>query len=128
MNRKDITKEIRDLKKRIEELESSLDDERELVLNDISANMDWEKIHKTMLRLEWVWSRCDGIPDEYEIRTFGLSIAGQAYDKLSEDLSHDTYTVVSGGFEAVAFKNSDDSISVELKFVVTSWTGGEGYE
>lgn len=84
----------------------------ETQIEEIIKWFEWEKVHKTMLALEWKWAGSkvtdSGIPSIGEIIVNSLYL-------LNEAAKGEEY-VATGGLVA---RNIDKNLSLE--FVVTSW-------
>ena len=82
----------------------------------IMDNFDFGRVIKTMEALDWRWTSTDGVPDEYEARTFARKLLKQAAARIVSKEENHCY-ISCGGF--VARKYYDGGL--ELEFVLTSW-------
>jgi len=80
--------------------------EQELI-DEVMDCFEFERVHKTMVALDWKWSIVDGVPQLHEIKKAARKHLRNA---LEEGMSW------SGGFRATY---KDDVL--ELLFVVEDW-------
>ena len=88
-----------------------LTEKQQEIIDEIMDNFDFEKVHKTMIALNWGWADSDGglsIPDLSDIKK---SARCRLKTAMEENVS-----CASGGFFV---EKEDDYIS--LKFVVAEW-------
>jgi hypothetical protein len=80
------------------------------LIDNILDEFDFEKVHKAMVALDWVWVFAeDGVPTVGELRKAARLL-------LREAASRDVYYTGSGGFRVT--KNAD---VLKLEFVLEQW-------
>ena len=99
----------------------------EVIQKQIDEIMDWfdfDKVHKTMIALNWGWGVPQVIPEESELRA-------KARKMLRRVGFEDSIMCGSGGFVASRDEESDEDgpwVRMKLAFEVASWgDDGEGY-
>ena len=70
--------------------------------------LDFEKIHKTMLYLNWTWHNT-GVPEIYEIRQFVRKLINELIDKNLREIQ-------CGGFH-IYKRDKDIVITFELTYL-----------
>ena len=92
-------------------------------IEKIIREVDWNKIHKTMVCVDWTWATCGGTPTVDELKQ-------RAREQLEEVAiqalyNKENYTISCGGIETTArFWEDDDDESgwtLEFKFILDSW-------
>jgi hypothetical protein len=87
-------------------------------IDDVMDHFDFERVHKTMVALDWVWLRAEnGIPEPWELRK-------AARRMLKEVWRTDSGTIATGGFRAEAMHDEDEE-SLTLTFEVAQWTSDD---
>lgn len=94
-------------------------------INDIIANFDFDKVHKTMTLLDWKWTIYSTFsPREERVPTIE-DLKARAVEELlvvaNKPGKH--YSISCGGFLATKTKNS-----LALDFVISSWSSREEEE
>ena len=100
--------------------------DKQKAINNIIENFNWEKVHKTMVALNWTWW-----DSENEVPTIGAlfkcatELLHGAYNGAEKEKS--TYINATGGFRATAIVDEETKEIIELRlaFEVCSW---ESYE
>ena len=91
-------------------------------IEEIVKEVDWNKIHKIMVCVDWIWATCGGTPTVDELKQ-------RAREQLEEVAiqalcNKENYTLSCGGIETSArFYEEDDESgwTLEFKFVLDSW-------
>lgn len=91
-------------------------------IEKIVEEIDWKKIHKAMVCVDWTWATCGGTPTVDELKQ-------RAREQLEEVAiqalcNKENYTLSCGGIETSARFYEDDDESgwtLECKFVLDSW-------
>lgn len=83
------------------------------MIDDILDNFDFEKVHKTMVALNWTWARYKEVPEVPDLRKLARARLKEAYARK--------ITVSSGGFKATYEKWSQVRFTLRLEFIVTNW-------
>jgi hypothetical protein len=97
------------------------------MVNEIIEGFDFDKVHKTMVELNWTWAESFMPPSIEEMKdTAEYLLREAAKSRLSDDymeIHHSSpITVGTGGFEAKAWCDEYHQITeLELKFVVASY-------
>lgn len=91
-------------------------------IQEIMDEFDWEKVHKTMLYLDWKWFG-KGVPSVELLKNRARSLLEYSIDAiLTSGKKKYKMCTSTGGFEATARKYKDeDKIYMELKFVLVNW-------
>lgn len=81
----------------------------------VLANFGFERVHKTMVALDWGWATASGlkVPDEDEIKLFVIRLIRQAFE---ERKANEPMQLSGGGFSVAITEESN----VEVQFVVES--------
>lgn len=96
-------------------------------VENIVDNIEWEKIYKTMICLDWKWCNSSGLatPSVQQLRNRATS---QLEETICHALLHNCdWSISSGGIEtSVTFYEDPDTLAgkipqAELKFVLDSW-------
>jgi hypothetical protein len=93
----------------------------------IDKIMDWfdfEQVHKVMTALDWKWGGDRAVPTIPKLRKQARELMKMALIGLSNNFEEKSYSAATGGFEATAFQDKDNSRILDLKFVVSEWTAG----
>jgi hypothetical protein len=77
-------------------------------IDDILDMFDFERVKKAMDALNWTWSRCDGVPEIYDLRKCARTLLRDV-SKLDPDRA----SVATGGFWA-GYNNGVLSLSFRL--------------
>ena len=96
---------------------------------DIINNFDFEKVHRTMKYLNWVWHP-KGIPTVNHL-IYGARERIESVIKncLLNANPNEEYISSSGGLKATAIKDDYGQITfLQLEFVLTSWDLNDPYE
>lgn len=91
-------------------------------IDEIMDTFDFGKVHKMMKAINWRWSSCEAVPEEYEIRK-------RARELLREAAK--SGFVSTGGLTATKTEDEEDGVPwvrMELDFGVTSAPDGVSYE
>jgi hypothetical protein len=115
---------------------------RQEQIDDIMDHFDFEKVHKAMVALEWVWHNSSTgrseVPERWEIRKRARTLLHNAMD-VAEKASRPMkggWIVGTGGFIAVSNKNEaptpeaweEHPITLHLSFQVSNWSNSSnGY-
>jgi len=96
------------------------------MINEVLANFDFDKVHKTMTLLNWVWAGSDGVPTKAELKEAAeYHMNGAIEQVLSPDNKSHTdcaWISASGGFKAMAWRTKRNKLArVQLEFMVTDW-------
>lgn len=83
------------------------------VIDDILDNFDFEKVHQTMVALNWKWAGYKEVPEVPDLRKFARTRLKEAYTRKT--------TVSSGGFKATYERWSQVRFTLRLEFIVTDW-------
>lgn len=91
-------------------MSTELSKEMRELIEEITDEFDFEKVHRTMKALDWKWSGCDDVPSIGDLRR-------QARELLQELLRNDHYHLTGTG-GLFAYRIAD---TVGLRFEVTSY-------
>ena len=84
------------------------------IINDVMDYFDFSKAAKVMDFLDWRWSNgC--IPTEGQIRS---SVRLSLNRAIKDSVGQKEYSVSSGGFECHVFREYNQVVWIDLKFVV----------
>ena len=86
---------------------------------DLEENFDWEKVHKTMVFLDWKW-QFEGVPSIEKIKESSKKLLQQCYNEATLSDSVNKSSVGSGGLYAsyAIFGNNNtwhNELSLEFK-------------
>jgi hypothetical protein len=97
------------------------------MVDDILTEFDFEKVHDTMVALDWKWaSTHPSVPSIRDLKDTARQLLISVYN-LRKDKYNDTHPevpvqVATGGFRAIALSNDDKVVDfLKLEFVVTEW-------
>lgn len=95
------------------------------MINEVLAHFDFEKVHQTMVALDWKWYG-EGIPTMQQLKEAAEHHMSSAIEQvLSPDNKehHDVgWISASGGFKAMAWKTKKGKLAkVQLEFIVSEW-------
>jgi hypothetical protein len=90
-------------------MKPELSENTRLLIEKITDEFDFERVHQTMKALNWTWHDTDGVPSIGDLRR-------QARELLKELLKRNRYCVGTGGLFAYRFADT-----VGLRFEVTSY-------
>jgi len=102
----------------------------DVMIEEIIANFDFEKVHKVMTLLNWEW-RNEGVPPPYKIIEEARRHLRQAAEyRIDSKLHHETAcSSSSGGLKATAYC-CDNRVNIEylqLEFILTEWDAQYDY-
>jgi hypothetical protein len=95
---------------------------KQKAIDDIVDNFDWEKVHKTMVALDWKWAMEEGdteIPSVGQLFRCAVGLLHDAYDGAEKNQIN--YSVRTGGFHARALVDEKEIYELKLIFEVCSW-------
>lgn len=95
---------------------------KEKAIENIIENFNWEKVHKTMVALDWTWYDSEGeVPTIGALFNCAIKLLHDAYDGAERFKSN--YRVGTGGFYARATVDEETKEIYELRltFEVSSW-------
>lgn len=85
----------------------------EEIWKNIERHFNWEKVHKAMTAMNWVWSDSEGVPSIRELKE-------TAKDLLEKLHASEHSSRAAGGFTA-----SQDEHGIGIEFTVDGYTYGE---
>ena len=91
-------------------------------INDIVENFNWEKVHKTMTALNWIWHDSEGeAPSIGALFKCATDLLHHAYDGAEKEKAD--YMAGTGGFYARALVDEETKEIIELRlaFEVCNW-------
>ena len=88
-----------------------MEDKYQDAIDNIMDNFDFEKVHKTMKALKWVWAG-EGIPHITSIRKKARGLLKDAFQHKNN--------IVTAGFH-VHYSSDKDGEYVHIMFVVADW-------
>jgi hypothetical protein len=97
------------------------------MVDDILSEFDFEKVHDTMVALDWKWySTHPSVPSIRDLkdtaRQLLISVYNLRKDEYKETHSEVPVTCGTGGFRATALSNDDGVVDfLKLEFIVTEW-------
>lgn len=102
-----------------------MSDKKNNLINEILANFDFEKVHKTMTLLDWRWVG-RGVPSINEIRDSASERLESAIEQVISSKNKEHHDIgwisSSGGLKATAWKNKKGKLEkLSLEFVLTDW-------
>lgn len=83
------------------------------MIDDIIDNFDFEKVHQTMVALNWKWAGYKEVPEIPDLRKFARARLKEAHARKT--------TISSGGFKATYEKWSQIRFTLRLEFIVSDW-------
>lgn len=91
-------------------------------IQEIMDEFNWERVHKTMLFLNWQWWDT-GVPTTEQLKKRARTFLGEAINSvLTSDKKKYKYLTGTGGLVAEARRYKDeDKIYIKLEFILTSW-------
>lgn len=95
-------------------MNTELSKEMRELIEDITDEFDFEKVHRTMKALNWTWHDTDGVPTIGDLRRTARAL-------LQELLTHSYHGTGTGGLYAY----KEDGL-VGLRFVVTHYEAEKG--
>ena len=99
---------------------------KQKAINEITENFKWERVHKTMVALDWTWHDSeDGTPTMGRLITCAQRLLNDVYDLAL--VEKDNCIVATGGFRATALvdKDTKDIFELRLAFEVCNWESDE---
>ena len=100
------------------------------MVDDILSEFDFEKVHDTMVALDWKWtSTHPSVPSISELKNTARYLLIKVYNLRTNEYN-DTHPevpvqVATGGFRAIALSNDDGVVDfLKLEFVITEWEAG----
>lgn len=60
--------------------------EKQKIIDEVMDFLDFDKIHKVMLLLNWSWARYNQVPETYEIRQFLRELLHEFIDQELNEL------------------------------------------
>ena len=91
-------------------------------ITDIIENFNWEKVHKTMVALNWTWHDSEGkAPSIGELFRCANDLLHRAYDGAEKEKTD--YSVGTGGFyvRAIVDEETKEIVELRLAFEVCNW-------
>lgn len=92
-------------------------------IDNIVDNFDWDKVHRTMVALKWVWYNNGeyGIPNIGQLFDCAIDLLHRAYDMSVEQKCNSS--IGTGGFYARTFidEHTKEIISLRLTFELCNW-------
>ena len=95
---------------------------KEKAIENIIENFNWEKVHKTMVALDWTWHDSEGeAPTIGALFNCAIKLLHEAYDGAERFKAN--YRTGTGGFYARATVDEETKEIDELKltFEVANW-------
>jgi len=86
------------------------------LINEITKNFDFEKVHRAMQALDWHWARSNGVPTLVELVLCAQELLCGVLE-MDVDMS-----IGTGGFRATKLGSKDEEKGLILEFVLTSTT------
>ncbi len=101
-------------------------------IEDIMDEFNFGEVQRTMESLDWEWSGCDGVPEEYELRKSARRLLKQAAEMIDDRCYPSGGSTSTGGFLATSRAGCDHGdkwLRLELHFCVDSVTlDGESFD
>ena len=95
---------------------------KQKAIDDIIDNFKWEKVHETMVALNWTWwDSGDEAPSIGQLFRCAIGLLNNAYDGAEKEKVN--YTAATGGFRAHALVDDETKEIIELRlaFEVCNW-------
>ena len=95
---------------------------KQKAIDNIIENFNWEKVHKTMVALDWKWwDNENASPSTGALFRCAVDLLHYVYDEAIENRCD--YSVRTGGFRAQAIVDDETKEIIELRlaFEVCSW-------
>ena len=97
---------------------------KQKAIDNIVDNFNWEKVHKTMVALDWTWTDSNlETPTTGMLFRCAVRLLHDAYDGVEKNKCN--YSVRTGGFHARAIVDGEEIYELRLTFEVTSWEYNE---
>ena len=95
------------------------------MINEVLAWFDFDKVHKTMVALDWGWAG-EGVPDLQQLKESAFQrMSDAALQAMSPDNTDDPgigWMSSSGGLKAMAWRDENYNLAkIQLEFVVSDW-------
>jgi hypothetical protein len=95
------------------------------MINEVLAWFDFDKVHKTMVALDWGWAG-GGVPDLQQLKESAFQrMSDAALQAMYKDnLEHQDIGWISnsGGLKATAWRDENHNLAkIQLEFVVSDW-------
>jgi hypothetical protein len=93
-------------------------------IENIIENFNWEKVHNTMLALNWKWATYNSGTEVPSIGALVVTAQNLLHDACFYALKNKSDAkIATGGFHAKAFycKETNQIDNLELYFQITSW-------
>jgi len=100
------------------------------MVDDILNEFDFEKVHDTMVALDWKWySTHPSVPSIRDLKDTArhllISVYNLRKNEYQDTLPEVPVQVATGGFRAIALSNDSGEVDfLKLEFVVSEWEAG----
>jgi hypothetical protein len=97
------------------------------MVDDILNEFDFEKVHDTMVALDWKWaSTHPSVPSIRDLKDTARQLLIKVYQLRKDDYNNThpevPVQVATGGFRAIALCNEDGVVDfLKLEFIITEW-------
>ena len=97
------------------------------MVDDILNEFDFDKVHDTMVALDWKWASTQpSVPSIRDLKDTArhllISVYNLRKNEYQETQPEVPVQVATGGFRAIALSNDDGEIDfLKLEFVITEW-------
>jgi hypothetical protein len=97
------------------------------MVDDILNEFDFEKVHDTMVALDWKWaSTHPSVPSIRDLKDTARQLLIKVYQLRKDDYNNThpevPVQVATGGFRAIALCNEDGVVDfLKLEFTVAEW-------
>jgi hypothetical protein len=98
-----------------------------IMVDDILSEFDFEKVHDTMVALDWKWaSTHPSVPSIRDLKDTARQLLIKVYQLRKDDYNNThpevPVQVATGGFRAIALCNEDGVVDfLKLEFIITEW-------
>lgn len=94
----------------------------EKLINEILNEFNFERCHKVMKHLGWVWISSNQTPSVEKLKETAEELLRHSIESSKKNKTNDYYSVSTGGLKATAYRNkSYKIIHLKLEFIIAGW-------
>ena len=86
-------------------------------IDECINEIDWNKIHKVMILLDWVWAG-EGVPSVDRLKQFTRK---QLEDTIIRGMTNQTDMYVFCGGIKTSYRHYNDNNEISIEFILESW-------